>query len=356
LPEVQTGYLVVEAWFTDDPEVNRVNLSWAGKAEEVSNPLSNASVYVTDELGGQGWFRESEPGLYLPLTTDYAGQAGRKYVLNIELADGRHYQSDTCLLQNAPPIDDLYWNLKQAASTDNTRWLNGVEFRIDSHDPENRPGNFMWTYDEIWETLVPWPVFYYYSEGEFQLVQIPSRCFHYNTSPEIILKSTADQIETTLKGHPIVFISSESSRLWLKYRIRVRQFNLTDEAFFYHQQLNEITSLTGSIFDKQPIFLLGNIRNEENPFELVLGYFIVSGVSTGTTTITSAEDLPLGYRGENPEYWECVYRILDESDGVDITDRYEQGWVLARLEDRTFYVRQECTVCDGTTEIPINWD
>jgi hypothetical protein len=377
LPEVQSGYLVVDARFTDDPEVSRVILSWAGKAEEVSSPISNASVYVSDDLGGQGWFGESEPGLYLPQTSGYAGQTGRKYVLHIELADGRQYQSDTCLFREVPPIDDFYWDLKQAASVDNTEWLNGVEFKIDTHDPENRPGNFMWTYDETWETQVAWPVAQIYLGGkDFQPVEnpTPTRCFHYDAFSGIMLKSTGDQTETTLKGHPILFVSTETARLWKKYRIRVCQFNLSDDAYFYHEQLNEITSLTGSIFDKQPIFLLGNIRNKENPFELVLGYFIVSGVSSKAVTITAAEDLPLGYMGMNPEFEECALGILYYPEPDEkilpldtlIKHRTSSGeWVLinAVYNDNGDFIgvdfaRSECTMCsgDGTTEIPENWD
>ena len=102
---------------------------------------------------------------------------------------------------------------------------------------------------------------------------------------------TNDQEESLIRDYPIVFVSNESARLFRKYRIKVRQFGLSDEAYFYHNQLKEITSQTGSIFDKQPFSLFGNIRNVEDPSEMVMGYFIVSGVSTRTITIISS-DLP----------------------------------------------------------------
>ena len=211
LPDVSSGYLVVEARFTDDPETNQVVLSFAGRVNEGGIPVTGAIVYVSDDLGGTGWFEESGEGLYLPQANDFYGIAGRKYVLHIELTDGRRYRSDSCLLLDVPPIEDFCWDLKQTASPDNTRWLNGIEFKIDTHDPENLVRNFMWTYDEIWEVPVSYPIRdIYLGNGEFEAVYNPSRCFFYNVSSEIMINSTSDQSETLIRDHPIVFVSNKN--------------------------------------------------------------------------------------------------------------------------------------------------
>jgi hypothetical protein len=375
LPDVSSGYLVVEARFTNDPGVNQVILLFAGNVNEDSNPVTEASVYITDDLGVTGWFEETEDGKYLPQNHDFPGIAGRKYVLNIELAGGRHYQSDTCLLLDVPPIKDFCWDLKQAPSPDHTRWIHGLEFRIDTYDPVNLPRYFMWTYDEIWETHVPHPVLdIYKGNGRFEAVENPiRRCFIYNENAHIRLQSTGDQSETILRNFPIAFISNESKRLWMKYRIKVYQYNLSDEAYFYHEQLQESTDGTGSIFDKQPSTHKGNIRNKENPLEMVMGYFTVSGVSTRSITIDPQQDLPREYWGKNPEFEECVgslrYERTSSYWGWDyIFNRALRGGYA--LVSRNWYYPPtgepvmigiivaplECTTCNGSVEIPEDWD
>jgi hypothetical protein len=374
MPDVSSGYLVVEARFTNDPDVNQVILTFAGNLDEDSNPVTGASVYITDDLGTTGWLEESEDGKYLSQNHDFTGIIGRKYVLHIELAGGRHYQSDTCLLQDVPPIEDFCWDLKQTASQDNTEWLSGIEFKSDTHDPENLPRNFMWSYDEIWETLVPHPVLdIYKGNAKFERIENPrSRCFIYNQNVHITLRSTGDQSETTFQGFPIAFISNESPRLMKKYRIKVYQYNLSDEAYFYHKQLQVSTSGVGTIFEKQPSTNTGNIRNTENPLEMVMGYFTVSGVSTMSITIDPTRDLPSEYWGQNPKFEWCVNalflettlglgmdRVLEQAirGGLAIVGRH---WAYNQYGDAymdgVLLAPKECTVCNGKWEIPEDWD
>ena len=116
LPDVSRGYLIVEARFTDDPELNQVTLSFAGQVNLGGIPISGATVFVSDNLGNSGRFVESgsKEGFYLPESNSFYGEPERKYVLHIELEDGRRYRSDSCLFLDVPPIEEFYWNLKQA--------------------------------------------------------------------------------------------------------------------------------------------------------------------------------------------------------------------------------------------------
>ena len=305
LPDLGSGNLVIEARFTDDAEANRVILSFAGRVNEADTLVTGAIVFVTDDMGGTVMFEEYEDGFYLPELGSPPGIAGREYVLHIELEDGRKYRSGDCILKDVPPIEEFSWQIAQNPSPDNTQILNGVEFILNTHDPENLVRNYLWSYDELWEEAIPYVIGEeYLGDSEFGWIYNPNRCFMDNVSSEIMIKSTNDQEGSLIRDYPIVFISNESARLFRKYRIKVRQFGLSEEAYFYHNQLREITSQTGSIFDKQPFTLFGNIRNVEDPEEMVMGYFIVSGVSTRTITIHSW-DLPPDYRGSIARYLKC---------------------------------------------------
>jgi len=371
LPDLNSGLLIIDARFTDNPEENRVVLSYAGMMNEGRSPVNGARVFVSDNFGNTGQFQEDERGLYLPVSEDYLGIAGRKYVLHIELNNGRQYRSDSCLFRDVPPIENLEWKTKQAPSPDNTKWLNGLEFSVDTRDPDNEIRYFLWTYDEAWETPIPTPILdIYLGDGEFRMVNDPNYCYTSDVSSDIRVKSTADQSESVIRDHPIAFISTESTRLTRKYWIRVRQFGLSEEAFFYHEKLQEMTEQTGSIFDKQPFTLRGNIRNIENPDEIVMGYFLVSGVSTSSVKI-NANDLPVGYAGVDERYTYCMRRsyIYNVDTNVDfeyifnrLVPRWNLVFVSREWEETEMgfdslliglrFAPEDCIDCWGFSEVP----
>jgi hypothetical protein len=377
LPDVSSGLLVVDARLTNDPDANRIILSFAGQVNEGGIPISDAQVSIMDDQGNKEVCLESDSGVYLIENDEFVGEVGRKYILDIELTDGRRYLSDSSLFMDAPPIDELKWTLTEQPSDNNIDMLYGVDIRLSTHDPENRVKNYLWYYEEIWEVVIPFPVLEEYdgngrAEQDFPRVDYTSDCYLSGRSYEIMMKTTRDQDESRIENLPIIFISNESSRLWRDYRIRVRQFGLSEEAWLYHEQLNEITSQNGSVFDKQPYRLRGNIRNVNNQEEVVMGYFLTSVVSTEIIEF-SAWDLPDEYRGDYPLYWNCH----NAADTFQITGRTDINWVIneyAPSRNLIFtqsvwsdpldlnpkltgllLVPRQCALCEGTTETPENW-
>jgi hypothetical protein len=331
-------------------------------------------VYVADDIGNTGLFAEADSGIYYLSNPDFNGKEGRKYILHIELNDGRQYRSDSCLFMDVPPIENLDWQLAEHPSPDHTRWLQGIEFRLDTRDPENRIQHYLWTYDETWESAVPFPIRdRYLGNNKFEELYPSSWCYLSDKSSKILIESTEDQDEALIRDYPLIFISNESSRFWRNYSIIFRQFGLSEEAYFYHKQLNEMTSQTGSIFDKQPFTLKGNIRNEADPTEFVGGYFIASGVSSLNITLSS-QDLPDEYRGINPEYLYCMANAprlnADSTTNFDwVFERYlprlgltfvGRIWEDNEAGDRWLvglrFAPDECTFCQGTTKKPDDWD
>ncbi|MCP4311041.1 MAG: DUF4249 domain-containing protein [Bacteroidetes bacterium] len=377
LPDVSSGFLVVDARFTNDPEANRIILSFAGQVNEGGTPVSDARVSISDDLGNNGECRESATGEYVPVNENFVGEPGRKYVLDIQLIDGRRYQSDSSLFMAAPPIDELKWTLTEQPSDNNSGMLHGVDIRLSTHDPDNITKNYMWYYEEIWEVVIPFPVLEEYdgsgrTQGDFKRIDYTRDCYLRGSSYDIMMKTTSDQEESRIENLPIIFISSESSRLWRDYRIRVWQFALSDDAWKYHQQLNEITSQNGSVFDKQPYSLKGNIYNVNSSEEVVMGYFLTSAVSTETIEF-SAWDLPDEYRGDFPLYWNChlaadTFHVLNRTNINLVINQYAPSRNLVFTQSvwsdgldlnprliGLLLVPRQCASCEGSTETPENW-
>jgi hypothetical protein len=374
LPDVSGGLLVVEATFTNEAESNRVLLSFAGQVNQGGEPVSGAGVSISDDQGNTGAFRESEKGQYLPADEDFIGIPGREYVLHIVLSNGREYRSAPCLFRDVPPIEQLRWDLQEQPSPDNTAMMKGIEFYLDTHDPDNRVRHYLWKYEETWQSNIPYPITdIYLGNGEFQEVNHSTWCFLQSRSSEIMLESTRDLSESRIQDKSLIFVSNETSRLSVQYRIRVQQFGLSEEAYFYLEKLKEITGQNGSIFDVQPFSLRSNIRSISHPDEIVMGYFLVSGVSVKTMTVGRYQ-LPPEYQARNPEQIAC----WQQARTANISTNPNIDWTIRRMEARTDLVfvgriwesnietgedelvglqfaPEECTTCEGINEKPEDW-
>lgn len=58
-----------------------------------------------------------------------------------------------------------------------------------------------------------------------------------------------------------------------RHYIIVRQFSTTEKSYEYWQNVNTVLSSSGSPFDIPPAPISSNIRNVNDPDEMVLGYF-----------------------------------------------------------------------------------
>ena len=375
LPDVSSGFLVVEGTFTDDAAENSIRLTFAGQVNKIASHVYDATVMISDDRGNSGMYQYTDEGIYQPVSGDFYGVPGRKYILRIELPDGRVYQSDSTSFRAAVPIEDLWYEPIQAPSPDGTEWWNGVEFYLDTQDPTNENRYFLWKYEETWETGIPNPIRHIYlGQGEFEDVATFKRCFFSDRSRSIMIKSTVDQVKSEIRDYPIIFVPNTTSRLWRHYRIVVKQYSLSEEAFLYHEKLQEITEQTGTIIDQQPYTLRGNVRNVNDPDEIVMGYFIVSAVSRRSTDINSSE-LPLGYRGIDNKLLYCkaatsMYGVTTFLNYDILFYRWLPRWGMNFVglvyDDSSLaypppvieleFAPPECTICEGTQDIPLDWD
>ncbi len=375
LPDVTSGFLVVEGTFTDEPLENRIRVTWAGQVNEAPTWVKEARVTVSDDQGNTELYYHSDEGYYLPFSEDFLAVPGRNYVLRIELNDGRVYESESTICKEAVPIEDLRWEAVEAPSPDGTDLWKGVEIYLDTYDPTNESRYFLWKYEETWETVVPNPIRdVYIGNGNFREVFNSSRCFLEDRSRDIMAISTADQAISEIRNHPIIFVPSNTSRLYRHYRIDLTQYNLSEEAYIYHEKLQKITGQTGTIFDQQPTTLYGNVRNMNDESEIVMGYFIVSAVSKRSVDIQSW-DLEPAFWGDDEHLSFCraATRTYDVSEGLNynwlfnrVVPRWGMKLVRRIYDDSSLNVEPPvvalefappgCTECEGTQDKPLDWD
>ncbi len=273
--------LVVDAVVTGDDEPACVRLSVTSVTPDEEPPLvSGAQVSISDNLGNSISLTEASKGFYISDNKTPAGVPGRTYTLRIQTIDGKVYESEPSLLEQAGEIDTVYYE-KESHITDDGEDLGGIMIYLDSKGPDGSK-YFRWSYEEWWKFNVPYPVTHQYID-EDNIPEIPVEnvaCYKHRKSEEVIIHSGETGTNPVFIKKPLCFIASEKSdRLLLQYCIQVSQYSISEKEYEFWRQMKEISESGGDIFDRQPYQIMTNVHCLSDPDEMVLGYFQVCSVS-----------------------------------------------------------------------------
>ncbi|MBD1398900.1 DUF4249 domain-containing protein [Pontibacter sp. JH31] len=279
--ELKTGTgkrsLVVSGMVTDQnqPELNKVTLSWTepfdGETKKVLNePVLGAKVTLQDNRGNSMQLTEGARGVYTLWEDNFRVEQGRVYSLSIRLPDGREYASRPELLRPAVPIQGIGYEFKEfinivrnSAGVLIERRSMGFEVKAQVQDPTERGNYYRWDTEGVFE--------YFSNVGD---QPIPSQCWANVGSVNTKAVAADDRlVNGRLFEQPVAVVPAD---IPTKYRIKIRQYSLTAEAYEFWRLLNQQQSSVGSIFDPPPARINGNVFSITNPEEQVVGYFNVS--------------------------------------------------------------------------------
>ncbi len=275
--------LVVDGLITDENKSHDITLTRSTSDMDEDSPYeTGAMVYVTDSNGVMYYFEEYSSGIYSSDSTDLIVKEGDKYTLHIQTEDGVTYESDECEVLPKSTIDSVYYK-KDSDWDDSGENLNeGISFYIDgSSDNASSYGRIL--YDEDWKFKTP-----YYErliileDGTSETVwPIKNRvCWKHVSSSDIDVFSMGDQVGSVISGKHVAFVGSDlSDRLLIRYCIGVKLLTISKEEYEYWRKLNESTEEIDDVFAKQPYSVTGNVYNEEDENEPVLGCFQVGSVA-----------------------------------------------------------------------------
>lgn len=230
--------------------------------------VTGATVVVEDDMGNNYALRETSAGNY---TGNYQFGPGAKYRLSIHTASQNTYKSDFVDYKIAPPITDIDYQLKS----------DGAYFNVSTGDPSGNSKYYKWNWEETWHFSSNLSTRWQYNSADTTVGPLRKQifdCWQTNFSSNILIGSSAALNRDIINKMEINFIPDGDYRLSDLYSIEVTQQVLDSAAYNYFRQLKQNTEETGSLFDPQPGNLIGNIHNEQNPSELIIGY-----ISAGNT-------------------------------------------------------------------------
>lgn len=303
--------LVVDGSVTDGPGPHEVRLTraaaFAQSGEGAIRGVAGAVVTITDETTGRRVrLAETSPtGTYRTGEGELTGIPGHTYRLQVGLPDGATVRSATETMPRPVPIDSARAVFQPNPSP-------GFEVRVSSPEPAGAPNYYRWSVRSTFEApvlpepMLP-PYFCWADDGIGQ---------------EVAVRSDRLIDGERIADERVRFVASgpETS---LAYQVDVTQETLTQNAFAFWTKIEEQVENVGDPFAPPPSPVRGNLRNETNPEERILGFFRAVGATRATVCINARTDpeAPLvPFRDsdnpcarkevsfDRPGYWTCSTR------------------------------------------------
>lgn len=358
--------LVVNGRITDQPGPYMVKLSRSGPLGSTEFPTeSGATVTIESGSGTIETLDEAMEGYYFTSENGIRGEIGEQYRVSIQTRNEETYQSDWKTLKQSPPIDSIYFTYKEEQTENGL--LQGFQTFVDTHDPTNKTEYYRYEWIETWQYQVPNAAqFEYLGNDNRMVIEKKETCWVDQPSNSInVVSSTQNELDI-ISQHPILYITTETPHLRIRYSILVNQYALDEDEFMFWKNLKETVDESGTLFDKQPQSITGNLH-KVNSDEPVLGYFSASAISSQRVFIERS-DLPEEAELDLSLIQECKDDtfVIDKSptSDDDVFAELERGLVFydfARdLVNITGYIItteacSDCTFHGGATKKPDFW-
>jgi hypothetical protein len=246
---------------------------------KVNEPVRGAKVSIFDDKGDLVQLTEDTVGKYHTPET-FTGQIGAKYKLNIELQEGKKYESDYVELLDVPDISELEAEKITKPATGTSPESIGYQFYISTKPGTGEQKYYKWDVFEDWEYRIPY-LFSAYWDGTV-LTQIdpplPNKCYKHTQFNDIYISNTKNFQTNYISHYPLNFTPG-SLKFFFKYGIYVRQYALSEFSYNYWYSAME-NNQPDPLYSKQPYQLIGNLRCISNPNETVFGIFEASAVKS----------------------------------------------------------------------------
>jgi hypothetical protein len=299
IPAAETKKYCVYGELTTEREDQFISVALASSIRDPKSlPINECSVRITDNSGNAFEGSEYKAGEYrIRVHREYL-LAGMSYRLEVVTPAGTKLVSDFEELLESPEIDSLYWVRELKPTSNPEVFRDGIQFYMDFSAPGN--GNAYYKFDviETYEYHSLFPLEWYY-DGTLHHVFPPDYshmvCWATNKIPNIFILNTAELQKNAFKRYSLQFVDNTSQRLEHLYSLLVRQYSISEESYFYWDQLRANNIEKGGLYETQPLPAQGNLVNLTHPDQSVLGYFQVSSVKTKRIFVRDVPDLEFHY-------------------------------------------------------------
>ena len=245
-------------------------------------PIGGCQVQILDDKGNSFKLDEWKPGIYRSWIEQKYLIPGTSYKVSVVVPGGDELESGFDKMSKGPPLDSVYYILKDVPTPDPNRTRQVMQFYVDLDARGDYSQYYKWEIDETWEYHAARPLEWYY-DGAFHQVDPPDYtnkiCWITQPVMNVFNISTKNVVGNVYRQYPLHFIDGTTSRLGYIYSMLVRQFSLSEGAYNYWDQLRINSNDQGGLYEKQPLAIKGNMVTVNHPEKVVLGYFYAASES-----------------------------------------------------------------------------
>jgi len=330
-----------------------IQLSYVLPLERNAAEKVRGYAWIEDDKGNryypEGSASQRSDLLYIPTDSPQAMRAS-SFRAVVE-ADGETYTSEWTTPKAAPRLVNLHFDADEQ----------DVIVLADLETGQENLEYIGFLYEETWEFHADFVCEFDIFPEQFWLIEERKEpypyywCYKTNDPKQIMLADISHMAAGSIKDVPVIRFPRGDKRNLRKYSILVKAFALTDEAYRYNKQLQEVSDQGGDLFTPDPGYVEGNLECISNPEKEVMGLVLSARVSTRRAFLDSRYSqyrTPYeGYLGEvrwddYPEfYYGMNYRPVKMVHS-DLGDYL--GWGPIRCFD--------CIADGGTQEKPDFWE
>jgi len=290
---------VVSGMITDEEGWHEVTVALSSPIENPEYiPLSGCQVQIKDDKGNSFQLNEYGPGTYHIWLGGENLVPGTSFMVRVTTPSGEIIESSYDKMEQGPPLDSVYYIIEEIPTTNPEVFLMGMQFYVDLHAENITCRNFKYEVVQTYEYHAAHPFEYYY-DGEFHQIDPPDYsnkvCWITGQVKNVYTLSTVDLSQNAYFKFPLHFVDGHTQRLGILYSILVRQLALSDEAFYYWEQIRVNSHELGGLYEKQPYAIKGNLINLTHPEKDVLGYFFAASESSRRYFYQDIEGLELDF-------------------------------------------------------------
>lgn len=354
--------IFIEALVTDDPDLPPIvkiagNIPLKTKEDDYNvsgkNPVDGAEVFIICSDGNEYQLDNLKPGVYEAVDPVFTGEEGKSYKVIIYY-EGEVYESDFEILKSSPEIDSISYKVDDRKITDDGFSSKGYNFLVSTHDDSQGPSYYRWIADAT---------YYYFISYEADFIYNPPyglqpydnsdlmACWRTKNIPGIFIAGTEGLVENSVMEAPLHFETQYGDELTRRYRLHVKQLNISSENYYFWNDLDKLINKTGGLYETQPFRLKGNIICTSNLSSNVTGIFEAAGVTEAVKYFDKPDEFPVtGYSCSKIEVGteENPWMAMDAGTIIMYNEKNDQYFTA----DVWCF---DCTLRGGTTERPPFW-
>lgn len=292
--EKDRGLLVVEGMVNTNGNTS-IRISRSSALSSTGTiPETGAVVYIEGDDNSTYQLNALDSGRFISNALSLPND--KKFRLKIITSNNVEYVSDFRQPVQTQDIDSISYQLEN----------DKVQFYVNSTETNPRKYFFKYEWEETWQfhsSFRSIMKFVVNGEGDDKTVSIDFydpinhsvnesiyTCWQSRKATSIDIGTTELFTESRI-FLPVRNLRRDSWELGNIYSLLVKQYALGEDAYDFFRRMKKNSESLGSIFDAQPSDISGNIKNVNNPEEVVVGFIEITSVKEKRIFLNS-EDLP----------------------------------------------------------------